>query len=254
MGAIEFNVVVVKADEARSAGIASAFNRILGLDEALAAQVIKSAPIVFLQKASKAEVKALSPRLAELSREGVEFRITARPLGKIPKVNWPIRPQFTVGGSAAGAGVTFAWDQCAFVCPSCGETYVFKRLGKLSLGEPAAAAPVSEPETTFSASSPVLQAASAPPAKASPSKTQPVIDEGFDLGAPPAKAPASSSTPEVEIDLMSEEMAPPPPPAREEAPSARKPAAKPAPAPAAVAAEETSLDEPVESLEDLSGL
>jgi len=131
-----FSLLVTEADPAildEAAGsLADAFH----LDPIVAQQVVKTAPIVFARGLSKHEVKSLSPKLLELSKMGIEFRITARPTGKMPRLNWPVRPHFTAGGSKGPALTpTFDWDDSAFVCPSCGEAFLFKRIGSLGLGE-----------------------------------------------------------------------------------------------------------------------
>ena len=141
----EFSLIVTEVDSSRVAEAAARFAQAFSLDETIANQICKSAPIIFAQKLTKAEVKAITPTLTELSSLGLDFRVTARVAGRLPKVNWPVRPQFTAGGSGAVNGLAFEWDNTAFVCPSCGETFLFRRLGKLQLSEaeavPAAAAP-----------------------------------------------------------------------------------------------------------------
>src|SRR4029078_13137748 len=47
-----------------------------------------------------------------------------------------VRPRVTAGGMPAVNGVAFEWDNNAFVCPGCGESFLFRRLGKLQLAEP----------------------------------------------------------------------------------------------------------------------
>jgi len=133
----EFSLIITEADKARLESAAKEFAATFSLDEAIAAQIVKSAPIIFAQKLTKGEVKAITPKLVELSKSGLEFRVTARVAQKLPKVNWPIRPQFTVGGSGGPNGLAFEWNNNAFVCPGCGETFLFRRLGKLRLVEPA---------------------------------------------------------------------------------------------------------------------
>ena len=129
----EFNLIVVEVESARIADAAKAFGRAFSLDDTIATQICKSAPIIFAQKLSKQEVKAITPTLGDLSKNGMEFRVTALVAGKIPKVNWPVRPQFTAGGAAGVNGLAFEWDNNAFVCPGCGESFLFRRLGKLQL-------------------------------------------------------------------------------------------------------------------------
>jgi ribosomal protein L7/L12 len=136
----DFNLIVASVESSAVAETSKKFASAFGLDETIAQQICKSAPIIFAQKLTKTEVKAISPTLTELSKAGIEFRVTARVAGKLPKVNWPVRPQFTAGGTAASSGQAFEWDNNAFICPGCGETFLFRRLGKLQLAEPTAVA------------------------------------------------------------------------------------------------------------------
>jgi ribosomal protein L7/L12 len=147
----EFNLIITEVESARQEEAAGAFAQAFSLDETLAGQILKSAPIIFAGRLTKSEVKALTPKLTELSELGIEFRITARVAAKMPKVNWPVRPQFTAGGSGGPNGLAFEWDNNAFVCPGCGETFLFRRLGQLKLAEPTDAAPPSPPRTAMSA-------------------------------------------------------------------------------------------------------
>jgi hypothetical protein len=135
----EFSLIVSSVESANLAEVARQFAKSFTLDEQIASQICKSAPIIFATKLTKAEVKAIAPVLGELSKSGIDFRVTARVAGKLPKVNWPVRPQFTAGGSAGSAGLAFDWDNNAFVCPNCGESFLFRRLGRVKLAEPVAA-------------------------------------------------------------------------------------------------------------------
>ncbi len=136
----EFSLIITASDKNRVDQAVREFAAVFSLDESIAAQIVKSAPIIFAQKLTKSEVKAITGKLTELSNTGLEFRVTARVAQKIPKVNWPVRPQFTAAGAtgANGVGLAFEWNNNAFVCPGCGETFLFRRLGKLALSEPAA--------------------------------------------------------------------------------------------------------------------
>ncbi|MBI3856908.1 MAG: hypothetical protein HY293_14570 [Planctomycetes bacterium] len=181
----EFNLIVVEVESARLADAAKAFGRAFNLDDTIATQICKSAPIIFAQKLNKAEVKAITPVLGDLSKNGMEFRVTARVAGKLPKVNWPVRPQFTAGGAPAVTGLAFEWDNNAFVCPGCGESFLFRRLGKLQLAEPPAAAGSNGAEAAKAAAAPAMAArAAAPqPVKAS-------VSSGSDMGFAEAALPA----------------------------------------------------------------
>jgi ribosomal protein L7/L12 len=159
----EFNLIVVEVESARIADAAKAFGRAFNLDDTIATQICKSAPIIFAQKLNKQEVKAITPTLGELSKSGMEFRVTARVAGKLPKVNWPVRPQFTAGGAPAVAGLAFEWDNSAFVCPGCGESFLFRRLGKLTLAEPPAAVGSNGAEAAQAAAAPAMAARAGAP-------------------------------------------------------------------------------------------
>jgi ribosomal protein L7/L12 len=181
----EFNLIVVEVESARIAEAAKAFGRAFNLDDIIATQICKSAPIIFAQKLNKQEVKAITPTLGELSKTGMEFRVTARVAGKLPKVNWPVRPQFTAGGAPGVSGLAFEWDNSAFVCPGCGESFLFRRLGKLKLAEAPASLGSNGAEAAQAAAAPAMAArAGAPqPVRATVASSS---DMGFAEGALPA--------------------------------------------------------------------
>jgi len=159
----EFNLIVVEVESSRIPDAAKAFGRAFNLDDTIATQICKSAPIIFAQKLTKQEVKAITPILGELSKSGLEFRVTARVAGKLPKVNWPVRPQFTAGGAPAVSGLAFEWDNNAFVCPGCGESFLFRRLGKLQLVEAPPSVGSNGAEAAQAAAAPAMAARSAAP-------------------------------------------------------------------------------------------
>lgn len=201
---VEFNVVIAEVADARQEEASDTFAQAFGLDPTVAQQILKSAPIVFLTNASKAEVKALTPRLIEVSKAGIEFRITARPASRVPKVNWPMRPQFAVGAGPANGGqsATFNLQNNAFVCPSCGETFLFRTVGRLPLGEAPAEGSSASLAVPAPAAAPARPAPAAPPPKSGPSRSAgPVVS-----AAKPAPAPKPA---------VKRAPAPPPPPAEE---------------------------------------
>ena len=162
----DFSLIVVEVESGRIPEAAKAFARAFNLDDGIANKICSSAPINFAQKLTKQEVKAITPVLGELSKSGIEFRITARLPEKLPKVNWPVRPQFTAGGAPAASGLAFEWDNNAFVCPGCGESFLFRRLGKVKLVEPPVV--VGQNGAEAHAPAPVMARAAAPqPVKAS---------------------------------------------------------------------------------------
>lgn len=179
----EFSLIVVEVESAQLAEAAKVFGRAFNLDDTIATQICKSAPIIFAQKLTKQEVKAISPTLGDLSKAGIEFRVTARVAGKLPKVNWPVRPQFTAGGAPSVNGLAFEWDNAAFVCPGCGESFLFRRLGKLKLAEPPAAVGTNGSEVAQAmAAAPMVSRSSAQVKAAVPA----AADVGFAESALPA--------------------------------------------------------------------
>ena len=138
----EFSLIVAEVDPAMLEEAGESLAEAFHLDPFVAQQVVRSAPIVFARGLTRGEVKSLTPRLVHLSKMGMELRITARPTGKMPKLNWPVRPQFTAGNSGGRPlAPAFDWQDSAFVCPSCGEAFIFKRVGSLPLGAAPAEAP-----------------------------------------------------------------------------------------------------------------
>ncbi len=123
--AVEFHLIVMAVEEARRADATRKLAQAFSLDSELATQVCASAPIVLVEALSKAEVKDISPTLADLSKAGIEFRLTARDQLRLPAVRWAVRPQIASGRASGGEGAAFSWNHSAFVCPSCGETFLF---------------------------------------------------------------------------------------------------------------------------------
>lgn len=207
----EFHLLVTAVDGARLADGARQFAAAFSLEAEMATQILKSAPIVFASKLTKKEIKAITPILQDLSKSGIEFRVTARLTQRVPKVNWPVRPRFTAGGSASTAGLAFQWDNNAFVCPGCGESFLFRRLGKLPVAEgyvpepaPAASAPASAPAPAASA----RPAARPEPEAAEPEPVEAEIEvqssEELTLAEPEEAVPAEASEFGAELQPVEE--------------------------------------------------
>jgi ribosomal protein L7/L12 len=140
----EFNLVIEKGPASDSG--AELFAQAFGLDPALTRQMLRATPLLFASHLTKAEVKALVPRLQELSKQGMDFRITTRG-ANMAKVNWPVRPNFALPATTSAGTFTIDFHNTAFVCPTCGDAYVFTRLGRIPWVESAepAAAPAAAP-------------------------------------------------------------------------------------------------------------
>ncbi len=171
----EYSIVIESSKDSKIAEATAGFARTFTLESKVAEQILKSAPIIFLSRLTKQDVRILKPKLMDLSGAGIEFRITARPQERIPKVNWPIKPSFgTADGGSLVTAVSFIWDNSAFVCPACGETFVFRRVGKpkpsFAEAAPAAARPAPAPAP---APAPPARPAPPPPPKPAPAAAKP---------------------------------------------------------------------------------
>jgi ribosomal protein L7/L12 len=266
---VEFHVLVADVDKSRLDEAAEAFAGAFGLEPSVSQQIVKSTPIVFLASASKGEIKAITPRLIEVSKAGIEFRVTSRGVQKIPKVNWPVRPQFAFGTGLADGGrsANYNFEHNVFVCPCCGETFLFRRVGRPPLGaaKPAAPAVAAAPHPAVAPAAEVSDLTPEPQPAAVQAEAEMPAEPADNLLAESGPLPASeqllteedlaaqqqAQAPAVEEAALPEEPAgagadvaeeappPEPPPAP---PPAKKPAAAPKQAPAP--AEEADAEAP----------
>ena len=136
------SLIVVGVAEGKEEAAAKKLAEDLWVTPEVSRKVVKSAPIVFIEGLTKLEVRTLTPKLQKLSEAGIEFRLTQKEPNRLPRIEWPVRPSFAPGAAASDGGM-FRWDDNAFVCPNCGETYLFRRLGESPLvretGAPAPA-------------------------------------------------------------------------------------------------------------------
>ncbi len=174
----EFNLILEKADKDKAAKAVRDFARIFSMDERAAACIIGSSPIQIADGLTRQEVKAIIDKLKELSKSGLEFRITVRDPKKIPHVNWPQRPHFTAGWTGAN-GIAFDWQDLAFVCPSCGETFLFKRMGKIAFHTEK------EEKTDALGKKPRIQAATPISKPLSEESEEIALGEAIDIGISP---------------------------------------------------------------------
>ncbi|MBI2921414.1 MAG: hypothetical protein HYY18_10065 [Planctomycetes bacterium] len=189
----EFYIVIEAARDSKMAEATAGFAKTFTVEAKIAEQILKSSPIVFLSRLTKQDIRVLKPKLVDLSSAGIEFRITTKPADRIPKVNWPIKPQFGTGeGGQLITTVSFIWDNNAFVCPSCGESFVFRRVGKPRAATPAEATAASAPASAPApAPAPARPAAPAPAARPAPA----IAARPPAPAAKPAPAPAAARAP-----------------------------------------------------------
>jgi ribosomal protein L7/L12 len=185
-----FRLIVVKAGAEGREEAASRLAQALHIKAEIARKVLEGAPVVLIPDLDKAEVRALSPVLQEISRLGVEFRITARETGDLPVVQWLTRPNFVETSPGGPHAVAFQWNGSAFVCPSCGETFLFQRLGKLPLGKSSAEATTVR-SAASSAALRAVQAKTPAAATPKPAAAQPAA-------APPPQPPMPKPEPSPE--------------------------------------------------------
>lgn len=168
-----FSVVLVEVPQEGQAETATALGEALHLAPEAAKQVLTTAPVVLFRDLAKPEIRALKPKLIELSKRGVEFRITPRPADSLPSVNWPTKPGFAQsGGGELLPSVNFEWQQHAFVCPGCGEAFVIRPIGKPVLTKREEAKPAAPPPTPAPKPAPPKEEkkAAPPPPKPAPAK------------------------------------------------------------------------------------
>lgn len=176
-----FSVVLVEVPPEGQAEIATSLGEAFHLQPEAAKQILSTAPVILFRDLAKPEVRALKPKLIEISKRGVEFRITPRPADTLPSVNWPTKPGFAQsGGGELLPSVTFEWQQHAFVCPGCGEAFVIRPIGKTAI-----------PKRDDAKTTPT---AAPPPAP----KPAPPKEEKKPAPPPPAPAPAKKVVEEVE--------------------------------------------------------
>lgn len=142
-----YTVIIEKVDAGRIDEAASSLRKTLGMETEMARTILQSLPLIFIRNLTKADVKGVAPALMEISKSGVEFRITTK-TAKLPKLNWPLKPHFLSSNDATA--VAFEWNGLGFVCPSCGESFVFKKVGKVQLFEPPVVADAGRADDTKS--------------------------------------------------------------------------------------------------------
>lgn len=124
----EFSVIAVRSEGKIDESAIEWFADTFSLDRENARQVLAVAPVVVQNGLTKSDVKTITTTLTELSRAGIEFRVTARSTRGLPRVSDP-------GG--LGTPPSFDMANRAFACPSCGEAFLFKAQSELPLGDPS---------------------------------------------------------------------------------------------------------------------
>ncbi|MBI5360017.1 MAG: hypothetical protein HZA48_05485 [Planctomycetes bacterium] len=134
---VTFKVIVNQPEEPALTAALPQFAKAFSLPEDAAAQILSAAPIVLMTGLTKNEAKLLKPVLIKLSSAGMEFKITVIPDKGIPYVIWPFKPHITLKGIEENIpGIAFEWRNTAVVCPSCGETFAIKPIGKTQQAKP----------------------------------------------------------------------------------------------------------------------
>ncbi len=230
-----FDVIVSQVDPSCIETLAPVLGSALSVDAENASYILRSAPIVLMHGVAKSDLRGIKKRLMDLSTQGAEFTITTQAAPSLPRVVWAHRPKFSEGaGGEALTEVRFDLGNNAFVCASCGETYLFRRVGNLArkltvstaTEEPvkAAAAPAPAPAKGAKAT-----AAPPPPREEEPleavvplesiemlekgsideDETEPAPAKKGGRGAPaaPAKRPPAKAKEEVEEVEEAEELA-----------------------------------------------
>jgi len=128
---LNYYVLITAVKEEGFESAVTEFARYFNLDSEVAQQILKSSPIIFLANVSRKDLKALKNRLVELSSKvGIEFTVSSNVSPAIPRVVWPTPPHYLEATPGKLVRyVDFQWRGNAFVCPNCGETFLFQRVG-----------------------------------------------------------------------------------------------------------------------------
>ncbi|MDQ7779634.1 MAG: hypothetical protein RDV41_07980 [Planctomycetota bacterium] len=220
---IEYNVILTYTPDIGLEEAATEFARYFRFEQEVAEQILKSCPVVFLRRMSKGDIRSIRSSLIELSKLGIEFTVSPHLPKDIPHVLWPFQPSFasTPEGEVVKC-INFQWAGNAIVCPGCGETFVFRPIGRPTLKpepaapEPAAApapAPVPAPARAAAPAPARAAAPAAPPATAAPKGKAPVSARHKEEPKPAPKGKeaakggrklAKAPEPEVELELEEE--------------------------------------------------
>jgi hypothetical protein len=127
---INYHIMISRVDETQFDNAAGQFSKLFNITPESAGQILKSIPVVFLSNLARNDIKTIKPKLVDLSKLGIEFTISPQLSQSIPKVIWPTQPHYKEGPAGNIVQyVDFQWKGNAFVCPNCGETFVFQRVG-----------------------------------------------------------------------------------------------------------------------------
>lgn len=125
-----YNIVITAVDKAQIQDAVERMSKVFNLAPEVAGQILNGLPVAFLTNLARNEIKVLKPKLVELSGKGIEFTITPSLSPTLPRVVWATPPHYKEGPAGAVIQyVDFQWRGNAFVCPNCGETFVFQRVG-----------------------------------------------------------------------------------------------------------------------------
>jgi hypothetical protein len=127
---LTYSIVITNVFPERINSLSTEFANVFGLESSLVTQILKGSPIIFAEKLPRNDIRAIKPKLLELSKGGIEFTITTEVSSFMPKVLWTIPFRYIEGKTGdLLKSVNFQWNGNAFSCPSCGETFVFQRIG-----------------------------------------------------------------------------------------------------------------------------
>ena len=92
-----YNVIIASLQEgADRASAAEVLAAAIGLEAQVAEVILRKAPIALFRDLAQDEIDFLREHLVDLSRAGLDFRITQRESDDLPKVNWPAKPDVRV--------------------------------------------------------------------------------------------------------------------------------------------------------------
>ncbi|MEK7447860.1 MAG: hypothetical protein AAB019_00080 [Planctomycetota bacterium] len=129
---LSYYVLITSVNGATFSQAATELARNFNLVPEVAVQILNSPPIIFLSDLNKSDLEAIKLKLLKLSHPnlGLEFLITTKLSPTVPRVVWPTPPHYKkLESGEVVRYVDFQWRGSAFVCPNCGETFLFRRVG-----------------------------------------------------------------------------------------------------------------------------
>lgn len=128
-GGLSYHIIITGINESLLPQAVKEFALACNLTDEISGQILKNSPITFLSNLSRNEMKSIKPKLLYLSKSGIEFTVSPTLSPDIPGVIWPIPSYYKqIAGGKILNYIDYQCDNNAFICPKCGESFIFQRI------------------------------------------------------------------------------------------------------------------------------